>query len=120
MWPRLPSKACIVPNVVSQLPGMPRLLQWMCTGCGSPSSAAACATPAMICRGVTSKCSTSLDALRSRQSVARSRRWRERVFFMSLADDAVESVRELRPRASQNESLGVELDTDQCRIVVRQ
>ena len=48
----------MVSSVVVQLPGRPRLLAWMCTGCGSFSSSTAWATDRMICRGVTPKWST--------------------------------------------------------------
>ena len=40
--------ACIVSSVVVQFPGIPRLLQWMCTGCGSSNSLAQRATSRMI------------------------------------------------------------------------
>ena len=60
MCPRWPSRAFIVSSVVVQLPGRPRLLQWMCTGCGSFSSSTAWATRWMICRGVTPKWSTGV------------------------------------------------------------
>ena len=58
-WPRWPSSSFIVSSVVVQLPGRPRLLAWMWTGCGRPSSSTARATAAMICRGVTPKWSTA-------------------------------------------------------------
>ena len=64
MWvrcPRCPSSSFIVSSVVVQLPGRPRLLQWRCTGCGRRSSSTACATAAMIWRGVTPKWSTAVS-----------------------------------------------------------
>ena len=53
----------MVSSVVDQLPGRPRLLAWMCTGCGSFSSSTAWATERMICRGVTPKWSTGESML---------------------------------------------------------
>src|SRR5207249_4512489 len=40
-------------SVVAEFPGWPRLLQWMCTGCGSFSWLAAPASACRIFRGVT-------------------------------------------------------------------
>src|SRR5437773_3965340 len=40
-------------SVVAEFPGCPRLLQWMCTGCGSFSWLAAPARASRIFRGVT-------------------------------------------------------------------
>ena len=46
----------MVASVVSILPGMPRLLQWMCSGCGTPSSCTARASARRMRRGVTPCC----------------------------------------------------------------
>jgi hypothetical protein len=40
-------------SVVAALPGTPRLLQWMWTGCGRPSALAASVRVSRIARGVT-------------------------------------------------------------------
>ena len=40
-------------SVVATLPGTPRLLQWIWTGCGSPSALAASVSVSRIARGVT-------------------------------------------------------------------
>src|SRR3954447_20538804 len=50
-WARRPSSASIVASVVFQLPGRPRLLQWMWTGCGRPRSIAVWASSTMSWRG---------------------------------------------------------------------
>src|SRR5207244_8554831 len=48
-------QTCALPisSVVAEFPGCPRLLQWMCTGCGSFSWLAAPASASRIFRGVT-------------------------------------------------------------------
>src|SRR2546425_13321322 len=43
----------MVASVVAAFPGCPRLLQWMCTGCGSWRALAAPASVSRILRGVT-------------------------------------------------------------------
>src|SRR3989442_13815876 len=43
----------MVASVVAAFPGCPRLLQWMCTGCGSWGALAAPASVSRILRGVT-------------------------------------------------------------------
>ena len=40
-------------SVVATLPGMPRLLQWMWTGCGSRSALPASVSVSRMARGVT-------------------------------------------------------------------
>ncbi len=49
----------MVASVDAMLPGTPRLLAWMCSGCGMPSSMSARASVCTTCRGVTRQCTCS-------------------------------------------------------------
>ena len=49
----------MVASVESMLPATPRLLAWMCSGCGTPSSDSARASVCTTWRGVTCQCTWS-------------------------------------------------------------
>ena len=51
--PAAPSSASMVASVDAMLPATPRLLPWMCSGCGTPSSCTARASVRTTWRGVT-------------------------------------------------------------------